>query len=888
VTIESFTAEAASTLAGAHADVTTAFSFRTINNDRGSRPFGGDVADLNFTLPAGLVGNVQNTPECLGAQFSVAGIEPGCPADTQVGVAEVDFALRFFGGAPVHRIFGVYNLQPAPDEPARLGIEGTVVGAPVLAPILISASAANHYAITASAPEAEKFPIEAFLLGAKVTLWGVPNAHQRASGVSVSSPAGEANGETREVGVIPPDPPALLEPLMENPTDCTTTPATALFVNTLEAPEVFSSATADSATPSDCVGVPFAPSIKIEPDTAVAGAPVGLNFTLAVPQSNDPAGRGSSQLRTAEVTLPQGTTISPSAASKPLEACTDTQFAALSDAAASCPAASVIGRDEVDTPLLAGPLTGDVYLGQPLSTDPRSGQMYRVFLELQGFGLDVKLQGSVTADSTTGQLTATFTDLPEVPFEQVHVNFTGGPNAVLVNPQSCGSQTTTTQLYPYSNPGAPATPSSSFLTSYAGAPCPAVLPFAPSAAISTSSPQAGATSPMTVSFARADETQPLGQIDATLPSGLLGYVAKVPLCESSTALAGGCGPESRIGTVTTSAGAGPDPLNVQGPVYLARGSNGYPFMLSVVVPAVAGPYDLGNVVVPVWLQVNSDGSITAVSGPLPSILDGIPLDIRAVTMTLDRPGFMFNPTSCAPLAMTGSITSLAGAVAGISAPFQAAGCASLPFAPAFTVATAGKTSKANGASLTVRVAQKPGEADIQSVHVELPKQLPSRLSTLNKACTEAQFNANPAGCPKGSIVGTAIALTPTLSARLSGPAILVSHGGAAFPDLEIVLQGEGVTVVLDGKTNIKHGVTSSTFESVPDVPISGFELTLPEGPYSLLTPNATLCTSKLLMPTTILGHNGSTVKQNTRIAVTSCPKTKATSKRKTHAKKAIS
>jgi hypothetical protein len=393
--------------------------------------------------------------------------------------------------------------------------------------------------------------------------------------------------------------------------------------------------------------------------------------------------------------------------------------------------------------------------------------------------------------------------------------------------------------------------------------------------VSTESSQAGALSPLTVSFSRGDGTQPLGQIDATLPQGLLGYVSKVALCETAAALAGACGAESRIGTVGTSAGAGPDPLTVQGSVYLAHGTGGYPFLLSVVVPAVAGPYNLGNVVVPVYLQVNNDGSLTAVSGPLPSILDGIPLDIRSVTMSIDRPGFTLNPTYCGPLALSGVATSLSGSTAPLSAPFAVSGCGSLPFKPSFTVATRGDTSKASGASLSVRVSQAPGEADIHSVRVELPKSLPSRLTTLQKACPEATFYANPATCDHASIVGTAIAYTPLLSAPLTGPAYFVSHGGAKFPELILVLQGDGITIELGGETFIsKAGITSSTFAAVPDVPISGFELKLPEGPYSALAANGALCSQKLLMPTTLTGQNGVVVKQSTRIAVSDCPAAK--------------
>jgi hypothetical protein len=874
VTIESFSAGSTSTVAGAHADASTSFSFATMSSSsEGVLPIGGEPQDIIVDAPPGLVANARNVPACPRALFSVDALPRasagGCPSDTQVGEATLQINSVGFSGFAT---LGVYNVQPAPDEPALLGIEGTVVNVvSVAVPIALSASASNGYRVAATVATVPRLPFNVSTLGTSLTLWGTPAAHDRRDGDSGATGYGE------QYEVISPDPPSERRPFMENPTDCFVTPTTTLKVDTYEEAGVFATATAQSPIPTDCSGVPFAPSIKATPDTTQTGAPAGLNVELTVPQSNTPEGRGTAELEKAVVTLPEGMTISPSAATKVLEGCTNEQFGAGSDAPAACPAASVIGEDEVQSPLvLSGPLKGKVYLGQPLSTEPQSGKMFRIFQELQGFGLDIKLEGSVTANPLTGQLTATFANIPELPFQAFMLHFNGGPNAVLVNPSTCGVHTTKTQLYPYSNPTSPATPSSTFDTSYDGngAPCPAALPFAPSATISSSSRQAGATSPLTVSFARGDGTQPLGVIDAKLPAGLLGYVAKVSLCEPAAAVAGSCGPESRIGTVATSAGAGEDPLTVEGSVYLARGSNGYPFMLSVVVPAVAGPYNLGNVVVPVWLQVNSDGSITAVSNPLPSILDGIPLDIRSVTMTLDRPGFMFNPTSCNALSLTGTATSLSGTVAGISAPFQALGCGSLPFAPSFTVVTDGSTSKANGASLTVRVGQKPGESDIHSVHVELPRQLPSRLTTLQKACTEAQFATDPAGCPKGSVVGTAVADTPTLSLPLRGPAILVSHGAAAFPDLEAVLQGEGVTVILDGQTDIKKGITSSTFASVPDVPISGFELTLPEGPYSLLSPYGTLCTSKLVMPTTIVGQNGTTVAQSTRIAVSGCPAAK--------------
>jgi hypothetical protein len=878
VTIESFTAAPSSAFAGAHADSTTSFSFKFLYGHEGASDLGGDANNVAVTLPPGLVANLNAVPKCPRALFDVSTLSAfggGCPADTQIGIASLTIGIEILDGVDEQKL-GVFNVEPGPNEPAFIGVEGTISAVGVVQPIIVKAAADDDYAITATAADVHETPLLAKLLASTVTLWGVPGAHERAGGSSNWGP-----GQPILNGRIAAEPASAWKPLMENPTSCSETPLTGLAVDTFQEPEVFTTATAGGPAMTECANVPFAPSVAVSPETSRAGVPTGLSVALTTPQSEDPEGLGTAELEKAVVRLPAGMGISPSAASALLEGCSDVQFGAGSDAPAECPAESVIGTDEVESPLLPesasneeGKLTGKVFLGQPLSTDPTSGQMFRVFQELRGHGLDVKVPGSVVANPVTGQLTATFSGLPELPFQTFRLHLRGGPNAVLVNPQSCGPHTTTTELFPYSSPAVPATPSSTFTTSYdgAGAPCPATLPFAPAAAVTSLSSQAGAFSPATISFSRGDETQPLGRIEAKLPPGLLGYVSKVAVCEAAQAEVGTCQPESRIGTVTTAAGAGSDPLTVQGSVYLAHGSDGYPFMLSVVVPAVAGPYDLGNVVVPVWLQVNNDGSITAVSGSLPSILDGIPLDIRTVTVSLDRPGFTTNPTNCEALSLTGQATALSGALAPLTAPFQVSGCSSLPFAPSLTAATQGATSKANGASLTVRVSQKPGESDIRSVHVVIPKQLPTRLGTLNKACTDSQFAANPARCPPGSIIGTAVAYTPTLPVPLTGPAILVSHAGRSFPDVDSILQGDGVSVTLTGEGEIIHDTTSATYPAVPDVPITGFQLTLPEGPYSLFAANTTLCSTTLTMPTTITAQNGSTINQNTPINITGCPK----------------
>ena len=337
----------------------------------------------------------------------------------------------------------------------------------------------------------------------------------------------------------------------------------------------------------------------------------------------------------------------------------------------------------------------------------------------------------------------------------------------------------------------------------------------------------------------------------TLPPGLTGKIAGIEQCPQGAIEAAqhrsgegegtleqnspSCPSGSEVGVVHVGAGSG-NPYYVTGRAYWAGPYEGAPFSLVIVTPAVAGPFDLGTVVVRAGLFINpSTAQVTVKSDPFPTILDGIPLDIRSVGVEVNRSGFILNPTSCNVMAVTGEEMSTAGQTASLSDRFQAGGCTNLPFHPLFTASTQGSASKAGGASLVVKVVPGPGQANIAKVDLTLPKQLPARLTTLQKACTEAQFNANPAGCPEGSVIGSATAHTPILNNPLVGPAYLVSHGGAAFPDVEFVLQGEnGIEIVLDGGTQIKNGITYSKFETVPDEPISSFETVLPEGPHSAL------------------------------------------------------
>jgi hypothetical protein len=534
------------------------------------------------------------------------------------------------------------------------------------------------------------------------------------------------------------------------------------------------------------------------------------------------------------------------------------------------------------TQLIPNPIEGWIYIRPQNSSDPASGEMFRMAIELRddAHGLDFKIAGQIAANPRTGRLTTTFDENPQFPFEDISLRFKSGARAPLATPPSCATQTTEASLYSWARPEQATHRSSSFqLTSGPnGSPCPgAVLPFGPSLNAGVGSVEAGAFTPFLVTFSRSDVDQNMQRVSVTMPKGLLGSLVGLPLCPEPQASAGTCPAGSQIGTVTAGAGAGPTPFYVMGgKVYMTGPYEGAPFGLSVVVPTKAGPFDLGTVVVRSRVEIDPYTSqLTVTTDPLPQVVGGVPVDLRLVNVTINRPNFVFNPTDCAHTSITGKMTGVQGSTAALSNPFQVTNCASLGFKPKFSASTSAKASRENGASLHVLLAYPKNafgtQTNVKSVHVELPKALPSRLSTLNHACPDSVFNRNPANCPAGSRVGFAKSTTPILPVPLEGPAYFVSHGGQKFPELIVVLQGYGVAIYLGGETFIsKAGITSSTFNSVPDVPVESFELTLPEGPFSALAANRNLCSTKLVMPTAFTGQDGAVLKQATRIVVSGC------------------
>jgi len=692
-----------------------------------------------------------------------------------------------------------------------------------------------------------------------------------------------------------------------------------------------------------CEKLDFSPSLSVQPDGSAGSTPTGLNVAVHVSQESttNPEGLGEADVKDTTVALPPGVQVSPSA-SDGLQACAllkgtepekEAREGKREDAGinmetpqpANCPDASKIANVKIATPLLEHELTGAVYLAAPqnfmgLPENPFSSliAMYLVAEEPE-HGILVKLPGHVelgepgVADGLQpGQIRTTFENTPQLPFSELKLEFYGTARAPLATPALCGTYNTEASFVPWSGTPAVHPPASFQIESGPnGSPCSDPLPFSPVLHSSSSNIQAGAFTPLETTLSREDGQQNIQSVTLHYPAGLSGLLTGVKLCEEAQANAGTCGPESEIGETTVSVGLGNDPFTVVGgEVYITGPYNGTstctvgsagcaPFGLSIVNPAKAGPFDLQEgrpVVVRAKIEVNSTtAALTVVTNPsgayaIPHMIEGIPLQIKHVNVDVNRPGFTFNPTDCGPMKIESTINSAEGAGSSTSVPFQVTNCGNLKFAPYFKVSTQGKTSKAKGASLTTTIAYPAPfntYANIAKVKVELPKALPSRLTTLQKACTAAQFNANPAGCPAASVIGHARAVTPLLPVPLEGPAYFVSNGGEAFPNLIMVLQGYGVTIDLVGDTFIsKSGITSSTFKTVPDQPVTSFELTLPEGPYSALAANGNLCKQKLTMPTEFVAQNGAEIHENTKIAVTGCAKV-ATLTRAQKLKKAL-
>ncbi len=831
-----------------------------------------EVKDLEVALPPGLLGDPTVVPRCSQTVFQTYG-NASCPSDTQVGILH----LAFYGSGTALQYTPVYNVEPPPGQPAELGF---TVGGFFHIPMYFHVRSDGDYGLDAEFSNiSEADPVRV----AALTIWGVP--------ASASHDPQREGPEASGCGIEGCSSNVEAKPFLRLPTSCTSSEMKmSITGDSWQHPGTLGNLPLLSVmgipAMTGCEALPFDPSLAVAPDTLLAAAPASYSVKLSSPQNEDPEGLASPDVRNVELTLPEGTVLSPSAANG-LSACSEHQFELHSRVPGNCPPEAKIGHVEITTPLLEAPLHGGVFLGTPecrpcTPEDARAGRMAPVLIEAEGFGVVVKLAGHTRVDQATGRLTTAFAESPQLPFSDVEVTLDGGPNAPLVNPKSCGGAVAMAKLTPWSAMTAVETAAPPIPISGCSTPG-----FSPSLRAGTVNAQAGAFGALSVSVSRPEGQQDLGSVAIHTPPGLLGMISNVALCGEAQANAGTCPAASEIGIASATVGPGSQPLKITGGrVYLTGPYEGKPFGLSIVTPTEAGPFQLvGNTggateVIRASIAVDPHtAAVSVASGAFPSQLEGIPLDIRRVDVNINRPDFMFNPTNCGVLSIAGTVRSTAGMSADVSVPFKAVNCATLPFSPKFTVSTSAKTSKARGASLHVKVTSRRGQANIGKVKVDLPRQLPSRLATLQKACLAAVFDANPANCPTGSVVGTSKAVTPVLNGPLRGPAYLVSHGGASFPDLEIVLQGQGITLVLDGNTRIKKGVTSSIFNSVPDAPISTFDLDLPEGPHSVLAANLparaghSMCGQRLLMPLSLTGQNGAVVRKTIRVSVSGCSKT---------------
>jgi hypothetical protein len=876
---------AADVQAGSHPwAISVSFAFHTTDANGATVP-DGNVKDIQLTLPPGFAGDGAAIPTCTMQEFHTPALEstypPGsslensgasCSEASQVGVAELD--MRGYGSLS----FGVYNLQPSAGIPAELGVN--VVGIPIV--FFASLGSGGEGRLTLSLSDATQFER---LFSGRITIWGVPGdpRHDPFRGRCLGE-EGQSVEEFPHQCALQGSP----APFLTLPTSCSSEPLTATVrADSWQQPGNFVEAVAsnDAVGVTGCEHLGFDPRLSAQSEASAADTPSGLTVDLRTPPEESPYGLARSRLRSAVLTLPAGWSIS-SAAADVLQGCASTQvgFSGLDPQTgadvftpnpAGCPTASTLGTIEVSTPLVPSPLRGSIYLGQQgeslRSASP--GAPFVLYAVAGADGIAIKQAVHLQADPATGQLTATLENLPQQPLSDIKLTFNGGPEAVLATPEDCGTSPLTVSLTPYSSqaPTVLASPLSVTAGCAGG--------FSPSLQAGSFNPQAGAYSPFTATFSRGDEDQPLAAISLSTPPGVLATLAKIPLCLEAGARAGTCPPNTAVGHAIVGLGAGADPTYLpqsgqpQAPIYLTGPYDGAPFGLSIVVPALAGPFDLGAEVLRASIAIDPQtAALTIASDPLPSILDGIPLRIRLVNLTFDREGFTLNPTNCDPLLVRATVTGAQGASVRLSNRFQVANCARLPFSPKLGVLTyANGEFAGHGAYLHIRVSTAPGQANLRSLKLDLPQRLPARLATVQRACSERTFKQDPSSCPSASLIGSASALTPLLGAPLLGPVYLVSHGGRSFPDVVLVLKADGVAIDLSGELYVdSNDVTSAIFRALPDVPIRRLDLILREGRSSALVAGASLCAKALSVSSTIVGQNGARVSHTVHVEVKGC------------------
>jgi hypothetical protein len=862
------------TQAGSHPFVTTigfAFNTKSTTNIFNQPIPEGDPRDTKVLLPAGMVGDPTAATVCGEMELESA----SCPATAQVGTVQI-IGAQLGGVATI--LTPLYNVTPEPGKPGELAFEfGSVIFH-----ISATAKGSNDYRLESDGLELTQW---ATIYSVQVSVWGVPGdpRHDAQRTEKCNIPFGGCvAGNVAFSGQV--------RPFFTLPTQCATPLSASLAVDSWQQPGRFSTVSDEVAPLAGCDKVPFGPTAEVRPKTPTAAAPSAFTIDLSVPQSDSPDGLATAHVKDVTMALPKGVAISPSAANG-LGACTDAQFGVGTDDPVACPDSAKLGTVRVDTPLLAEPLNGFLYLGTQQSNDPQSGQMFRVFLVASGSGVTVKLPGQVKADPVTGQLSTYFLDNPQVPFEKLHLELFGGPGAGLVDPPHCGTYTTDATLTSWS--GKTVDSQSTFTTSADGdgAPCPPPR-FSPGFEAGTGNPVADANTPFTLHLQRSDGDQEFSSLRSlSLPPGLVGSLRGTTYCPDSalaaanTATSPGhsgaqelaspsCPASSLIGSATVGAGPGPNPFYVNsGKVYLAGPYKGAPLSIAVSVPAVAGPFDLGNVVVRSALYVDpTDASLEAVSDPFPTILGGIPLEVRDIRLNIDRPHFIVNPTNCTPMSVDGTVQSAENMSAAVNSRFQVGECGSLGLEPKLAIKFSGAPTRRGGhPKLTATLTTQSGDANLKRVQVTLPKTEFLENAHIHTVCTRVQYAAHR--CPQKSIYGYAKAWTPLLDEPLEGPVYLRSSSHT-LPDLVASLDGQ-IHIDLDGRISSANKRIRNTFDLVPDAPVSKFVLTMQGGGKGLLVNNTNICKAKPRASVEFDGQNGKVHNAEPLVSIGGCGGKKA-------------
>jgi hypothetical protein len=897
--ITSYSVKVSTSQAGGHPDVfiDTKFNNRYVKDEETyqgdpGRDWGcncDDVKDIHLHMPTGFIGNPHAIPKCSLTEFALN----TCSPDTQVGVVffetgpwnEDGYPYEEKVGLPLGLVTPIFNLQPKPGEAGAFGSQAPLAELPIVTNF--SARTEGDYGL-----DATTFGIFHFLPLPEISLylWGNPadpshdasrfplphDLKQNVCGGTifdqVENPADPELPFAFGCHQVVPSGAGNI-PFLENPTRCGV-PLSAGFELEYYEHTIVNTDTAWPST-TGCDQLTFSPSMTAKPTTTQAETASGLDLALKAPQTQNPHVPSPSEIRAVTVTLPRGFSLTPGGSDGKVS-CLNPDLNFNSREAAECPEFAKIGTSTLDSSALPGPISGAIYIGQPLP-----GQRFRIFLTADGFATHVKLKGTVDLNAETGQIVTKFADLPQSPFEEFDMHFFGSERGIFATPAHCGTYPVETEFVPWDEALPTQTSHAAFEIDSGpnGATCPGTQrPFEPRFRAGTPDNTAGVTTPLTVQVKREDADQFLSGITVTLPPGLIQSIKGIPECPqvaldmlaltSHTGLMESaipaCPAASQIGTVVSGAGAGTRALYNSGKVYLAGPYKGAPLSLVVVVPALGGPYDLGNVTVRAGAYVDPrTAQVKTLSDPLPQILEGVPLRVRSLLFEFTRPGFNRTPTNCGRKSIDTEIIGSEGAIATPSNYYQVGNCGSLPYRPKLKLRLTGGVKRRGHPAIHATLKAKPGEANLDKVVVTLPRGELLDNAHIGTVCTSADFARRT--CPDGSLIGRAEATTPLLDKPLSGPVYLRSSSHR-LPDLVFDLGGQ-IDLEVVGRVDAVHGSLRTTFEGLPDAPVDSFELNLLGGAKGLLNNSESLCGVPRSATVRMIGQNGAKTDGKTRLSV---------------------